>query len=685
MTIASTPRRAGPFATNGVQTNFAFAFKVFDEGDLRVVRSEDGVDTDLALGTDYTVSLNADQDSAPGGTVTLLDPPNGPEITLLGDMEVEQPVVITNRGGFYPRVFNDVFDRLTIYIQQLEEKMTRAALRALGTPVAGKYLVTDANGDFTYSDGTGADAGLRTDLAASTGAALVGVGGGGTVQDALDALDAAGITGDLAVSVGAGGDYETLADFCAWLKTVVVTGTITATLTGSHTVDAQDARYAGSGKVILQGAAFGGGQGAYAITDLPTYSTAVADEAAFATKREAIKTYLRTQFNASIVLEGNNDLAGHSGIIGAFHFKRMLIEGNGRYTVDNGFVGSHANSESGSGALVFEDCAVVGGVWGGIGSGCYIKLNGTKNLFACQISGGPLDCINGRIVCNPSTLIYFYFPLVTTPFANMPQVGVNLDRASFQCGIGKLKVWGPYKHLFYTNGQCTIIAPDVETTHVTQLATVKDNSFADLAAFVGNNANPAETSATAGAEQTNITGNSTSKVFIFAGRGSVVNCDGGTINDSDGLYAYVLADGGTVQTFNKITATNSRVSVLGGLGEFAAINYGKLIGKFGEATPIAGGNNWYFADRGGIIILEANDGTLGYNIPRNSMKNGSAIFDMANPDYSDGAVWVGGVRMLKAQGAAVADPTGGATVDAEARAAIAALIDRLEAHRLIAT
>ena len=45
---------------------------------------------------------------------------------------------------------------------------------------------------------------------------------------------------------------------------------------------------------------------------------------------------------------------------------------------------------------------------------------------------------------------------------------------------------------------------------------------------------------------------------------------------------------------------------------------------------------------------------------------------------------VAGTQVVGARGAAVTDPTGGATVDAEARTAIVALIDRLQAHGLIA-
>lgn len=180
MTVSSTTRRAGPYATNGAQTAFPFAFKVFNASDVVATTSADGVDTTLAYGTGYSVSLNADQDATPGGTVSISPALNGPTVTLTSNAAYEQPAVFTNQGGFYPRVLNDSLDRLTIYVQQLAEKIGRAALRTLGTPVPGKYLVTDANGDFTYSDGTGNDAALRNDLAQSGGSGLVGFQQSGT-------------------------------------------------------------------------------------------------------------------------------------------------------------------------------------------------------------------------------------------------------------------------------------------------------------------------------------------------------------------------------------------------------------------------------------------------------------------------------------------------------------------------
>lgn len=176
MTISSNIRRAGPFATNGVTVAFPFAFKVFSADDVAVVLTEDGVETTLAAGSDYAAVLNPDQDVSPGGTVTLSTAPNGVELTILSDAATEQPTEFTNLGGFYPSVLNDALDRATILIQQLEERVSRAALLPSGTPPEGQFPVVLPGGNFGFSTGTGNDPALRTDLLSSVsslGAALV--------------------------------------------------------------------------------------------------------------------------------------------------------------------------------------------------------------------------------------------------------------------------------------------------------------------------------------------------------------------------------------------------------------------------------------------------------------------------------------------------------------------------------
>ena len=156
MSISSTSRKAGPYSGNDVATAFAFAFKVFSEADVLVVfTSASNAETVLTLTTDYTVTLNADQDTNPGGSVTLPAAlVTGTKLTITSSVADLQPVTLTNNGGFYPRVINDALDRATIQIQQLKEKLGRALVwpislpgATLPLPEASKFIGWNATAD----------------------------------------------------------------------------------------------------------------------------------------------------------------------------------------------------------------------------------------------------------------------------------------------------------------------------------------------------------------------------------------------------------------------------------------------------------------------------------------------------------------------------------------------------------
>ena len=193
MTISSTTRIAGPFIGNGTASTFAFTFKVFAAADLDVVRltTSTGIEATLVLNSDYTVALNQNQDSNPGGSVTLTAGAlaSGFTLTITSDLANLQPTDLTNQGGFYPEVIEDSFDRSTIQIQQMAGEVNRS----LKFPISdgtlpgdlpstslrqGKYLAFDAAGQPTASAGTGTDTALRTDLAVTSvalaGSSLVG-------------------------------------------------------------------------------------------------------------------------------------------------------------------------------------------------------------------------------------------------------------------------------------------------------------------------------------------------------------------------------------------------------------------------------------------------------------------------------------------------------------------------------
>ncbi len=174
MTISSTTRVAGPFLGSGSAATFPFPFKVFSQEDLYVAELDlaTGAVTVLALTTDYTVVLNPDQDSSPGGSITLTagNLASGMTLTLTTDMAQLQGLDLANGGGFYPDVINAALDTLTILVQQLQVALSRALqIPVVDAPTsvtlppvaerAGSLLGFDAAGNVLLVPLTGAGAG----------------------------------------------------------------------------------------------------------------------------------------------------------------------------------------------------------------------------------------------------------------------------------------------------------------------------------------------------------------------------------------------------------------------------------------------------------------------------------------------------------------------------------------------
>lgn len=139
MTVPDTARRAGPFNGNGVTTVFPFSFKVFSTSPLLVVRgSDDGfLETNLVLGTDYSVTLNPNQDSSPGGVVNYplsgAPLPAGQTLTVVGNEPYDQTLDLPPGGAFRPISLENALDRATFQIQQLAESLSRALRLAVSS------------------------------------------------------------------------------------------------------------------------------------------------------------------------------------------------------------------------------------------------------------------------------------------------------------------------------------------------------------------------------------------------------------------------------------------------------------------------------------------------------------------------------------------------------------------------
>lgn len=148
MTIPATTRKAGPFTGNGSNTAFPFTFKVFTTTDVAVIKADvDGVESTLTLDSDYSVTLNSDQDATPGGTVTYpisgSPLPSTDKLSIKGDVDYEQGTDIPTGGDFNPVVLENALDSLSMQIQQVQEAVSRAAVVPITSAADAEALVAD--------------------------------------------------------------------------------------------------------------------------------------------------------------------------------------------------------------------------------------------------------------------------------------------------------------------------------------------------------------------------------------------------------------------------------------------------------------------------------------------------------------------------------------------------------------
>lgn len=142
MTVSSSTSKVVGLG-NGVTTAWPFSFKVLDEDHLEVTYTDaDDVETLLASG--YTVSLNADQEASPGGTVTYSPAiASGTKLTIARVLPVTQPTDLQNQGGYYPEVLEQALDQLIMVVQQLDERVSRAVLAPISSDAEPDDLIAE--------------------------------------------------------------------------------------------------------------------------------------------------------------------------------------------------------------------------------------------------------------------------------------------------------------------------------------------------------------------------------------------------------------------------------------------------------------------------------------------------------------------------------------------------------------
>jgi hypothetical protein len=158
--VPNTTRSAGPFVGTGALATYGFSFRVFTSADVVATSTviATGITTTLVQGTDYSVSLNANQGSNPGGTITLIGGNllSTQSLYITSNVDATQLADLQNQGGFLPDVIVTALDKLTILVQQLTTRATLYGFSGLPVEVAtGPYTFVAADKDKCKSVASG--------------------------------------------------------------------------------------------------------------------------------------------------------------------------------------------------------------------------------------------------------------------------------------------------------------------------------------------------------------------------------------------------------------------------------------------------------------------------------------------------------------------------------------------------
>lgn len=123
--------------SNGTQKVYGYTFRVMSADNLQViVQSKAGVEQTKVLGPDYTVDGVG---SYTGGNVNFVTAPlNGERVTIRRVIPTfTQSVDLRNQGVFFAETHEDVFDQLTMMLQQLKTDVARSAKLNLSSAASG--------------------------------------------------------------------------------------------------------------------------------------------------------------------------------------------------------------------------------------------------------------------------------------------------------------------------------------------------------------------------------------------------------------------------------------------------------------------------------------------------------------------------------------------------------------------
>ena len=194
--ISNVSRRIVYTGSAGVGP-YDFPFEVLIKTDLKVYKNT----TLLTVDVDYTVTISPTFGT---GSITLAVAASGSDtITIIGNRAIQRTSDFTTGGDLFANTLNDELDSQTIFIQQIDEKVTRAITAPETDPTtinmvlpvkasrASKYLAFDSNGNPIATAGAGTPVPVGTlgtqdaNAVAITGGTIEGIAiTGGSINNA---------------------------------------------------------------------------------------------------------------------------------------------------------------------------------------------------------------------------------------------------------------------------------------------------------------------------------------------------------------------------------------------------------------------------------------------------------------------------------------------------------------------
>lgn len=157
MTISATSNKTAPLPGDGANKNFDWTFEIPTEDDMVIVHTVTATGAETVITTNFSITNGIGESS--GGTivypVTGSAIPSTETITIRRVLSLAQPNALPNQGGFFPATHEDMFDYLTMIVQQIDEELSRCVkLKVSSTQsdkeiqdlVASRIMVVSADG-----------------------------------------------------------------------------------------------------------------------------------------------------------------------------------------------------------------------------------------------------------------------------------------------------------------------------------------------------------------------------------------------------------------------------------------------------------------------------------------------------------------------------------------------------------